>query len=91
MQQPSEPLGQSHLRVVGTICKLSHDCLSCACVLSLMTLGRRLSVRQTVVGFQGLAAGISYMHARGLVDQDLHTRNVLLSADGQAFVKVDLG
>lgn len=58
---------------------------------SLATPGCRLSVRQIVVGFQGLAAGISHMHAKGLVDQDLHTRNVLQSTDGQAFVKVDLG
>ena len=52
---------------------------------------RRFTTRQIVVGFQGLAAGISYMHSRGLVDQDLHAGNVLQSADGQSLVKADLG
>ena len=31
------------------------------------------------------------MHSKGVVDQDLHAGNVLLSRDGQSLVKTDLG
>ncbi|KAL3148099.1 Suppressor of Sensor Kinase (SLN1) [Trebouxia sp. C0009 RCD-2024] len=50
-----------------------------------------LTTRQVVVGFQGLAAGVAYMHKKGLVDQDLHPGNILLSSDHSALVKADLG
>ncbi len=51
----------------------------------------RLSIRQLVVGFHGLTAGIAHIHNKGLVDQDLHAGNVLLSGDGCSLVKADLG
>ncbi|KAL3140831.1 Suppressor of Sensor Kinase (SLN1) [Trebouxia sp. C0010 RCD-2024] len=50
-----------------------------------------LTTRQVVVGFQGLFAGVAYMHKKGLVDQDLHPGNILLSSDQSALVKADLG
>lgn len=40
---------------------------------------------------QGLAAGMAHMHAKGIVDQDLHAGNVLLSPDGRHRVKTALG
>ncbi len=43
------------------------------------------------MGFQGLAAGVAHMHSKGVVDQDLHAGNVLLSQDGQSLIKTDLG
>ena len=51
----------------------------------------RLSIAQLVVGFQGRAAGLAHMHSKGLVDQDLHSGNVLQSLDGCTSVKADLG
>lgn len=51
----------------------------------------RMTIRQLVVGFQGLSAGVAYMHRKGFVDQDLHSGNILLSLDGSALVKADLG
>ena len=49
------------------------------------------TTRQVVVGFQGLCAGLAYMHKKGLVDQDLHPGNILISSDETALVKADLG
>ena len=50
-----------------------------------------LTTRQVVVGFQGLFAGVAHMHRQGLVDQDLHAGNILLSPDRSALIKADLG
>ena len=52
---------------------------------------RRLCVRDIVVGFQGLAAGLAHMHAKGMVDQAIHAANVLCSLDNATWVKADLG
>ena len=43
------------------------------------------------MGFQALAAGMAAIHSKGLVDQDVHAGNVLLSSDGCTWVKADLG
>jgi len=51
----------------------------------------RFEIQQMVVALQGLASGIAYMHHLNMVDQDLHAGNVLLSQDGQALIKTDLG
>ena len=48
-------------------------------------------MRDYVVGFQGLAAGLAHMHAKGIVDQDIHAANVLCSLDNGTWVKADLG
>ena len=58
------------------------DCCLCCC---------SWEVREVVVGFQGLAAGLAHIHSKGLVDQDLFPGNVLLKLDGSAWVKADLG
>ncbi|KAL0051798.1 hypothetical protein WJX82_002306 [Trebouxia sp. C0006] len=50
-----------------------------------------ITLREIIVGFQGLAAGMAHMHSKGVVDQDFHAGNVLLSQDGQTLVKTDLG
>lgn len=51
----------------------------------------RFCFREVVIGFQGLAAGLSHIHSKGFVDQDLFPGNVLQTADGSACVKADFG
>ena len=34
---------------------------------------------------------MAHMHSKGVVDQDSHAGNVLLSQNGQTLVKTDLG
>jgi tRNA A-37 threonylcarbamoyl transferase component Bud32 len=34
---------------------------------------------------------MAHMHSKGVVDQDFHAGNVLLSQDGQTLIKTDLG
>ena len=48
-------------------------------------------MRELVVGFQGVASGLAYIHSKGMVDQDLHSNNILQKLDGSAWVKIDLG
>ena len=50
-----------------------------------------MTTRQVVVGFAGMFAGVAYMHSKGIVDQDLHPGNILLSLDASTLVKADLG
>ncbi|KAL3148088.1 Serine/threonine-protein kinase stk11 [Trebouxia sp. C0009 RCD-2024] len=52
---------------------------------------KRFQVREVVVGFHSVAAGLAHMHSKGLVDQDLHAGNVLQTLDGSGWVKADLG
>lgn len=51
----------------------------------------RVYVRQLVVGFQGVAAGLAHIHGKGIVDQDVHAGNIMCTLDGKAWVKADLG
>ena len=51
----------------------------------------RLTIRELVVGFHGVAAAVAHMHCQGIVDHDLHTGNILLNLGGTALVKADLG
>lgn len=44
-----------------------------------------------IVGWQGVFAGLHHMHAKGIVDQDIHLDNLLQSLDGKQWVKADLG
>lgn len=44
-----------------------------------------------MVGFHGLVAGIAHMHSKGLVDQDIHSGNIMRTLDGCSWVKADLG
>ena len=48
-------------------------------------------LEEVVVGFHGLAAGLAHIHSNGVVDQDFHAGNVMISLDGKACVKADLG
>ncbi len=51
----------------------------------------RLSARELVVGWHGLAAGFTHMHSKGIVDQDIHLDNLLESVDRRSWVKTDMG
>ena len=51
----------------------------------------RFYTREALIGFQGLASGLAYIHSKGLVDLDLNSGNVLQRLDGSAWVKIDLG
>lgn len=44
-----------------------------------------------MVGWQGIFAGLAHMHYKGIVDQDIHLGNLLVSLDSKRWVKVDLG
>ena len=48
-------------------------------------------MRQLVVGFQGVAAALTHMHSKRIVDQDMFPGNVLRTLDGSRWVKIDLG
>ncbi|KAL0051754.1 hypothetical protein WJX82_001591 [Trebouxia sp. C0006] len=49
------------------------------------------TLQEIIIGFQGLAAGMAHMHSKGVVNQNFHAGNVLLSQDGQTLIKTDLG
>ena len=45
------------------------------------------------VGGQQLASALSYLHSdeQGLVHQDLHAGNIMVSCDGSAWKLIDMG
>ena len=50
-----------------------------------------VSIKEIVLCFSRVAAGLEALHAKGIVDQDLHPGNILRSLDGTSWKKADLG
>lgn len=50
-----------------------------------------LSVKELVLCFYQIAAGLGALHFNSVIDQDIHPGNILCSLDGNSWKKADLG
>ena len=50
-----------------------------------------LSVKELVLCFYQIAAGLGALHINGIIDQDIHPGSILCSLDGKSWKKADLG
>lgn len=50
-----------------------------------------MSIKEMVLCFADLAAGLAALHRKDIVDQDIHMGNILCSQDGTMWKKADLG
>ena len=50
-----------------------------------------MTVKEMVLCFAHVAAGLEALHGKSIVDQDIHMGNILCSQDGTTWKKADLG